>query len=640
MISTLILVFIGTSYAATFSLFGSSPSAIVGERFELTCITTAQYLLWDRGISVQATIIGIHPNGSCAFSGSYVSDFIYKCHPSTYTYKLIIPGKLVTKDKNGTHWRCQQPFGGGNSNDFQLNLIYPDVQVVLYPSNKILAKRETIVIFKCITPIRESWQSTVFHDDVFGSVVQFVPVDGFCNITVTNILYTAKCNLTSQEFIVELLAAFQWYDGHDFKCVVQYGSGSRTTDKYVQDSTNIEITEKYALNVNPGVVYFGSNISVILTCTITDANNEIQWWRDDELLYTIMRDGNNSPCTRFEAIKATFYLKCEPENRQFMLIIPPNAVSYGIGDTKWACSGINGSRSNNVKFIVTDLPSVSIPNAASCNHPESLMLNCTINANSLDFLKTAVWRHTYDGRIIRVLKGNVLAMSVVLQILFCSYQDIGEYACILTTDIPGVPTLNGTTRLSVSGPPIITAKSRKQSDILMSIFVQFHSEPFPDNPSWLFGNTTLTVGPKYSKETIASRITLTLHDQNVVVDGFISTLNIINYTDIDDGTYTFVVKNNVSVVEEKITTKNSDNSEICPIRESCSASLIVGVAAGCIVVTIALTILIQLVIKRLSLLRKGSTDQETSNDNYDQLGMRNLPNVYDAVRNTTDLQQI
>lgn len=28
------------------------------------------------------------------------------------------------------------------------------------------------------------------------------------------------------------------------------------------------------------------------------------------------------------------------------------------------------------------------------------------------------------------------------------------------------------------------------------------------------------------------------------------------------------------------------------------------------------------------------------NDNYDQLGMRNLPNVYDAVRNTTDLQQI
>jgi hypothetical protein len=79
------------------------------------------------------------------------------------------------------------------------------------------------------------------------------------------------------------------------------------------------------------------------------------------------------------------------------------------------------------------------------------MLNCTIKANSLDFLKTAVWRHTYDGRTIRVLKGNVLAMSVVLQIPFCSYQDIGEYACILTTNLQGVPTLNGTTELSVSG---------------------------------------------------------------------------------------------------------------------------------------------------------------------------------------------
>ena len=28
------------------------------------------------------------------------------------------------------------------------------------------------------------------------------------------------------------------------------------------------------------------------------------------------------------------------------------------------------------------------------------------------------------------------------------------------------------------------------------------------------------------------------------------------------------------------------------------------------------------------------------NDNYDQLGMRSLSSVYDAVRNTTDLQQI
>lgn len=113
------------------------------------------------------------------------------------------------------------------------------------------------------------------------------------------------------------------------------------------------VSEKYALNVNPGVVYFGSNTSVILTCTITDVNNEIQWWRDDELLYTIMRDDNNHPCTGFEAIKTTFDLDCDPDNRQFMLRIPPNAVSYGIGDTKWACSAINGSRSNSAKFIVT-----------------------------------------------------------------------------------------------------------------------------------------------------------------------------------------------------------------------------------------------------------------------------------------------
>jgi hypothetical protein len=50
-------------------------------------------------------------------------DFIYNCNPSNYTYKLRLPGKFVTKDRNGTYWRCQSPFGGGNSNAFQLNLI-------------------------------------------------------------------------------------------------------------------------------------------------------------------------------------------------------------------------------------------------------------------------------------------------------------------------------------------------------------------------------------------------------------------------------------------------------------------------------------------------------------------------------------
>lgn len=109
--------------AVPFSLFGSSTYGIVGENFELICITTSQYLIWDRGISVQATITGIHPNGSCAFSGSFISDFIYNCNPSNYTYKLRVPGKLVTKDSNGTYWRCQDPFGGGHANAFQLNLI-------------------------------------------------------------------------------------------------------------------------------------------------------------------------------------------------------------------------------------------------------------------------------------------------------------------------------------------------------------------------------------------------------------------------------------------------------------------------------------------------------------------------------------
>ena len=127
------------------------------------------------------------------------------------------------------------------------------MQVVLLPRNTILAKSETPVILKCRASIRESWQNTVFYDDIFGSVVQFVPVDGFCNTTVTNNLYKAKCNLTSEEFMVELRTAFQWYDGHYFRCVAQYGSGNRTTDSFIQDSTNIEITGRQLLVFEIGI---------------------------------------------------------------------------------------------------------------------------------------------------------------------------------------------------------------------------------------------------------------------------------------------------------------------------------------------------------------------------------------------------
>jgi hypothetical protein len=56
---------------------------------------------------------------------------------------------------------------------------------------------------------------------------------------------------------------------------------------------------------------------------ITDVNNGTQWWRDDELLYTIMRDENNPLCSGFEGSKNMFVLKCDHDNRQFMLIIPP-----------------------------------------------------------------------------------------------------------------------------------------------------------------------------------------------------------------------------------------------------------------------------------------------------------------------------
>ena len=46
---------------------------------------------------------------------------------------------------------------------------------------------------------------------------------------------------------------------------------------------------------------------------------------------------------------------CDPDNRKYLLTIPPKSVTFGINDAKWTCSPKVGGRSNEVEFSVTGL---------------------------------------------------------------------------------------------------------------------------------------------------------------------------------------------------------------------------------------------------------------------------------------------
>lgn len=97
----------------SFQLFGSPYPSVVGETFELICITTNSYLSISRGSKTLLYIIGGYQNGTCKTAGIYNTNYSYYCYPSNYTYKVVIPGTFNRDGDKGIKWICQDLFGGG-----------------------------------------------------------------------------------------------------------------------------------------------------------------------------------------------------------------------------------------------------------------------------------------------------------------------------------------------------------------------------------------------------------------------------------------------------------------------------------------------------------------------------------------------
>ena len=100
----------------------------------------------------------------------------------------------------------------------------------------------------------------------------------------------------------------------------------------------------------------------------------------------------------------------------------------------------------------TDLPTLSIPMAeVPCNFFNTINLECILKTALNNLQTTVLWHHNLNGQLIRFLEGNGGNNSFLLQIPFCSYQDIGDYTCHVMTDLPGLPTLNASAKVSVKG---------------------------------------------------------------------------------------------------------------------------------------------------------------------------------------------
>ena len=99
-----------------YTLTTSSDNATIGLDFTFTCVSTDTSIIFNRDSTTVCVITDSNTDGTCVFDGGYITDYTYTCNTTTNTYTLAIPGSYLTESLHGTKWRCENPFGGGESN--------------------------------------------------------------------------------------------------------------------------------------------------------------------------------------------------------------------------------------------------------------------------------------------------------------------------------------------------------------------------------------------------------------------------------------------------------------------------------------------------------------------------------------------
>ena len=99
-----------------YALTTTSEKATVGLYFTFTCLTTETLVTFKIFTTNVCTITGSNTDGTCALDGSYNTDYIYTCNPTTDTYTVTILGYYLTDSLHETTWKYQDPFRGGVSN--------------------------------------------------------------------------------------------------------------------------------------------------------------------------------------------------------------------------------------------------------------------------------------------------------------------------------------------------------------------------------------------------------------------------------------------------------------------------------------------------------------------------------------------
>ena len=102
------------------------------------------------------------------------------------------------------------------------------------------------------------------------------------------------------------------------------------------------------LSGNPEHVVFGDNVTVTLTCVTDDDYKIVSWTKDARKIADI-----NDDCVFFNIPDNTYNYTCDVANKRYYLIIPPDAITYGIQNVVWRCLPVFGKGSNTWSLTVS-----------------------------------------------------------------------------------------------------------------------------------------------------------------------------------------------------------------------------------------------------------------------------------------------
>ncbi|XP_076111767.1 uncharacterized protein LOC143080009 [Mytilus galloprovincialis] len=218
-----------------------------------------------------------------------------------------------------------------------------------------------------------------------------------------------------------------------------------------------------------------------------------------------------------------------------------------------------------------------------CESNSEIKLTCE-DDNLPDVFHFGKWIHHYNDVEISQLDGVSSGKQTSIHIPFCTYEDIGNYSCIVTDSRKNTTVFNSTVFLSVPGPPVIVNSSiiKDHSEAECVLSVQFYSFDEKTRLIWYKNGRLLHSSERQRQNVGPATNYVNMHDIAVPVRAKVATLHLKPGCDVDTSVYRLTVK--TAHFSTSHTFEENDNT----VRKVLIISLII--ASGIFIAGLIITI--------------------------------------------------